>query len=156
MIDTIQIGGEFYSVTVEYDNTIRIPWEWSDCHGPVSEWTTRNKRPGEMILCEDRRMRRYYDFSKAVKIARTQWGAENRKKAADAAMADFKYLHGWCNDKWHYVVIGVKDDDGNADYIGGVESYCEDYIEELAKEIARNLYVSKHGPQPDLFDKETQ
>lgn len=154
MIDTIQIAGEVYSVKIDFDNDIGCPWEFNDCHGAVSDLTSRDKRPSEMILCEYRRMRRYYDFAESCRIARTKWGINDRKAAADAAMADFKRLRAWCNEQWHYVVIGVEDDEGNAEYIGGVESDCEDYIEELAKELARNLYESKHGPQPDLFDKE--
>lgn len=58
-----------------HDEDSGPPWELSDGHGPVSDWTTRNKSPGELVLHEDRGRYRYYDFAEAVAIAkRDGWG----------------------------------------------------------------------------------
>lgn len=61
-----------HSITVEwfYDEDNEPPWEEHDGHGPVSEWTTRDKRPGERVLCSDRSSRRYYDYAEAIKLTK--------------------------------------------------------------------------------------
>ncbi|ALL68698.1 hypothetical protein K788_0000279 [Paraburkholderia caribensis MBA4] len=48
----------------------------------VSDWTTRDKRSGEVVLCTDRRSRRYYDIRETMKIARRDgWGLSDEDKA---------------------------------------------------------------------------
>jgi hypothetical protein len=87
------------------------PWQEEDGHGPVSDWTSRNKRPGERTLVQDHGSRRFYDFAEAVKIARRdRWGPVLEGKsageiAAAAVERDFKALKAWCNDEWHYVGV---------------------------------------------------
>ena len=85
------------------------PWDEHDGHGPVSEWTTRDKRPGERPICSDRCSKRYYDFAEAVKIARRDgWDAPPYKtgtkgeQAVRAVAADYEYLKRWCDDDWHW------------------------------------------------------
>lgn len=61
--------------TIEPDHGSAAPWEECDGHGPVSDWTSRAKLPGELVLSVDRNMRRYYDFATACKMARQDgWG----------------------------------------------------------------------------------
>lgn len=68
-------GGVAYVATIESDDTHGAPWKKEDGHGDVSEWTTRDKLPGELVLSEDRRSKRFYDFAGACKIARRDgWG----------------------------------------------------------------------------------
>jgi hypothetical protein len=88
------------------------PWENEDGHGPVSDWTSREKRPGERTLIQDHGSRRFYDFAEAVKIARRDgWGVPipggltKGEIAAAAVESDFKALKAWCNDEWHYVGV---------------------------------------------------
>jgi hypothetical protein len=88
------------------------PWEEEDGHGPVSDWTSRNKRPGERTLNQDHGSRRFYDFAEAVKIARADgWGVRDSEGmtkgqiAAAAAEQDFKAMRGWCTDEWRYVGV---------------------------------------------------
>jgi hypothetical protein len=74
---TLTHRGRAFTVTVDRDDDMGAPWEEHDGHGPVSDWTTRDKRPGEMILnTEGRgRSRRYYDFAAACRQARAEgWG----------------------------------------------------------------------------------
>jgi hypothetical protein len=150
--DTFDIDGISFRVSFPPDDTYRIPWEESDGHGPVSEWTRRNKRPGELILSSDRNSRRYYDFAEACKIAlRDGWGAKGddgltgKQKAAFAARADYEYLRRWCNDQWYSVgvIVTMLDDDGDAlpyeDSVWGIESDCHEYLEETARELAVGL-----------------
>ena len=35
-----------YTITIESDDMHGNPWEEHDGHGPVSEWTTRDRLPG--------------------------------------------------------------------------------------------------------------
>ena len=76
-MDTFEYKGRMFSVEIESDDDYGAPWEECDGHGPVSDWTTRAKRAGEMVLCSDNRgsFRRYYDVQEACKIAkRDGWG----------------------------------------------------------------------------------
>lgn len=68
-------GGVAYVATIESDDTHGAPWDEECGHGDVSEWTTRDKLPGELVLGEDGRSKRFYDFAGACKIARRDgWG----------------------------------------------------------------------------------
>ena len=153
--DTIEIDGREFNVSVEQDD-IGEPWKWECGHGPVSDWTTRDKAPGEIVLSEDRGFKRYYDFAEACTIARRDnWGSPNdsgltpRQKAAKAALADYEYLRAWCNDDWAYSVVTVEDTStGFYDCLGGVE-YWSCYSDsdpknayvfsEVVPELARSI-----------------
>lgn len=134
-------------VKVERDDHGAAPWEACDGHGPVSDWRAKDsKRAGERILCEDRGRARFYDFAAAVQLARKDgWGAPDTpmkpgERAAWAAEADYKYLRGWCLDKWEYLCVGVEVSHRgrtlDTDYCGGIES-LDDYWREHAADHAR-------------------
>lgn len=148
---TIELGhGYRAEVTVERDQDMGEPWKEHDGHGPVSEWTTRDKAPGERLLCVDHSHKRYYDFAEAVRIAKREgWDAPPYKtgtkaqQAARAAEADYERLRGWCNDQWHWTGVCVTvfdrhDAEIADDSVWGVES-DGDYWEVLAREMAFNL-----------------
>jgi hypothetical protein len=150
--DTFEIDGISFRVSFPSDDIYRIPWEESEGHGPVSEWTRRDKRPGELILSSYRGEKRYYDFQEACKIAlRDSWGAKGddgltgKAKAAFAVRADYEYLRHWCNDQWYYVgvIVTMLDDDADAlpyeDSVWGIESDCHEYLEETARDLAAGL-----------------
>ena len=125
-----------YTTEIVHDSSSAAPWDEEDGHGPVSEWTTRAKRPGELILCEDRQSRRYYDFQAAVKMARDVWGCPD---PADAARKDYERLRAWCRGDWGYVGVVVTCsaegvDPGRAS-LWGIESDATDYLEEVAEEL---------------------
>jgi hypothetical protein len=64
-----------FRVETERDADMGAPWDECDGHGTVSEWTTRDKQPGELVLNEDRGSKRFYDFAEACKTAlRDGWG----------------------------------------------------------------------------------
>lgn len=149
--------GSKFNVEFAYDAMGSTPWEDCDGHGEVSEWTTRAKRAGELVLCSDRSRKRYYDFAGAVKIARREgWDTAPYKtgtkgeRAARAAQADYEYLRAWCDSEWWYAVLHVSllDVDGEeiedyAEYLGGVEDgyykNVSDYAMELALELAQGV-----------------
>jgi len=74
---TFEHAGLTFRAKIERDDDMGAPWDEHDGRGPVSDWTTRDKLPGELVLSEDRRGRskRFYDFAEACRIARKEgWG----------------------------------------------------------------------------------
>ena len=151
---TIEVSGLTFRVEYERDDYQECPWDRECGHGPVSDWEWRDKKPGELVLCEDRRSKRFYDFAGACRIARRDgWDAKPyntgnetaRQQAAKAARADFKRMRAWCNNEWVYVGVIVKllDDEGEETgeekSVWGIESDAKDYLDETARELAEGL-----------------
>lgn len=74
-------AGHNFRVSMATDCDTGAPWIEHDGHGIVSDWTSRDKKPGELVLACDGRgrarngVRRFYDFAETVKIARRDgWG----------------------------------------------------------------------------------
>jgi hypothetical protein len=148
--DTFEHRGRKFTVTFPQDEHAEAPWEACEGHGPVSDWTTRSKRAGERELHSDGRSYRYYDFAEAVRIAkRDKWDAEPfgqgtaGERATRAVEADFERLRHWCLDFWCYVGVVVTYTDANGDEcsesLWGIESDCQDYLEEVAHELAEQI-----------------
>jgi hypothetical protein len=155
--ETIEHNGHSFRVEYLTDNTQETPWEWSDGHGTVSEWTSRDKKPGELVLCSDCSSTRYYDMQGAIKTAKEGWSCDSvlptdtpGQKAVKAAQADYEYLRAWCQNDWWYACLHVTllDTDGEElegydDYLGGVEDgyyrNTGDYAASCAVEIADGI-----------------
>jgi len=114
--DYTDSSGQRFRIEYHYDHDMGPPWEACDGHGFVSDWESRDKQPGELILKEDSRgNRRFYDFQASVRKARDEdWNCasvlpkrERGQAIVDAVRADYKYLRDWCNDEWHYMGIAV-------------------------------------------------
>lgn len=136
MIDGVTVRYEY-----EYDDCIAAPWKEYDCHGVVSEWTSREKMPHERVLVSDRVSRRFYDWNASMERAVKDWGFKPGKEAAAAVEQDFERLKSWCNDEWFYAVVivwidGTKRTGEYSDCCGGVES---DYVDEWVQECARHI-----------------
>lgn len=142
-------GGYSVRVKVDYDQDMCAPWKEHDGHGPVSEWTTRDKCPGERVLCTDRSSKRYYDFAEAVKLAKHDgWDAPPYntgtpgERAARAAEADYENLRAWCNDEWHWICVAVEvsrnGEEIETDACGGIKDYG-DYWREHAASSANDI-----------------
>ena len=156
-METFKYADKTFAWDYTYDDRGETPWEWADGHGPVSEWTARDKHPGELVLCHDGRFKRYYDFMEAMKMAkRDGWnawpyeieGETKGQRAYKAVMADYEYLRQWCNDEWSYVVLHVAlldaegDETKYEDYLGGVEYGW--YINKLARERGDEPYYHEY------------
>jgi len=119
--DTVENHGKTYRVQWVYDHDQGPPWEEYDGHGIVTDWTSRAKKPGEMVLSEDRGSKRFYDFQASIERAKAEgwntspydWPTKGAQAHA-AVMADYEYLRRWCNDQWHYcgIIVTLLDDDG--------------------------------------------
>jgi hypothetical protein len=142
---TCEVDGFVVTATIEYDDSSGEPWNENDGHGPVSDWTTRDKNPGEIVLCSDdyhRGSKRYYNYQEAVKIAHKDWGFKAGKESADAAIRDFERLKAWCNNVWHYVGVcvhvsrkGIKLTDKYGNALWGIESDEGDHLTEVANDL---------------------
>lgn len=143
-------------VRMDYDADFGAPWENCDGHGIVSEWTSRDKKPGEFVLSEDSRGRskRFYDFAQSVKIARRDgWDTApygqgtNGERAHRAAMADFEYLRAWCRDDWHYVIVSIElQRNGETvadDSCGGIETFRDYWREWTAEQLRYHVNADR-------------
>jgi hypothetical protein len=169
---TCVVDGMTCTASVYLDDVNEAPWERDCGHGSVSDWTTRDKRPGELVLCEDRRSRRYYDFQEAVKTARHDgWGIKDGRKegeslkayAARAAMQDFKVLKAWCDDEWHYYGVAVTVERADVELVGqydhalwGIEGNYpgsdNSYLQEVANELLGDALASARAKLTELCD----
>jgi hypothetical protein len=71
-----EFNGIRFVAKLHRDDDSQAPWEESEGHGPVSDWTRRAKRPGEVIVSMDGGSYRYYDLQEACRLARQDgWGA---------------------------------------------------------------------------------
>lgn len=197
MRDFITYRNREYRVEIVPDDENPAPWENEDGHGPVSEWTRRAKRPGEIAIASDRDLRRYYDFQEACNIARREgWGflpgqlivdrfahhgkrkfrayvqfrkdltaygpdrnaaisalyamhratMTARQYAADAAKRDMDRMRQWCDGYWCYVGVVVTarcpccdDSTGRQESLWGIESDAENYLDDVARELAEKI-----------------
>ena len=148
--DTFTYRGCKFRVDFQPDYDAEPPWGNDCCRGIVSDWTTRDKRPGEMLLHSYRGHKRYFDFQAVVAKAKEEgWNCEPYKtgtkgeRAHRAAMAEYKYLRAWCNNDWCYVgVVVTRVGHGNKDYesdsLWGVETWM-DYHQQVARDLAREI-----------------
>lgn len=157
-------GKTFLAGVYTDDEYTDAPWENSDCHGLVSDWETRSKLPGELVLCDDRLSHRFYDVQETMKKARAEsWGlsepalaklceslgrpATRGEIVAAAVCADFEFLRGWCDGEWSYVGVCVRARDADGEVIGepfdhalwGIAPGNGDYIREVAIELAGEI-----------------
>ena len=147
--ERIPLGSLHIVVAMADDDTSGEPWKEHDGHGPVTDWVTRAKRPGERILAQDGGAYRYYDVEEATKIAkRDGWGPMLEGMSRDQSIAlavdaDFNYLKRWCDDQWRWVGVVVAIYAGETrlahDSLWGIE--CDEadsehtYIVETANEL---------------------
>lgn len=158
--------GMTFRATLHRDDDQTPPWERSDGHGPVSEWTSRAKRPGERVLVGARSGRcLYYGFQEAVRTARRDgWGsalAEGTpgQRARDAAEADFDLLRRFCADLWGYVGVCVTVSIGGVELTGeyayslwGVESAGRDYMGEVVRDLAGEAFEAAVARAPEIIE----
>ena len=164
-----QHEGVNFAFALAVDDTQEKPWTREDGHGPVRELdNTRDKRPGERLLGRAglNGWGWAYDWAEAVKIARRdRWGANGegvealkakgltaKAVAALAVGEDFERLDNFMRERWCYVgvVVAFCDDDGapmigrddETESLWAIESDCEDYHAEVARELADNLLAN--------------
>ena len=126
---TMKYKGYLFTIEVDYDEFEEPPWSRYDGHGPVSDWTTRNKKPSEVVLWTVGGSNLYYDFSRAMKKAKEErWDAApygqgtKGERAERAVRAYIKYLRDYIDNVWVYVTLSVTlKGSGYTTSLGGVE-----------------------------------
>jgi hypothetical protein len=92
---TFEHRGYTFAVRLERDEWLGEPWKEHDGHGIVSEWTSREKGPGERVLIEDRGSKRFYDFAETLKRAkRDGWGPVHCKVCGEESGGIGSSLYG--------------------------------------------------------------
>ena len=149
-METIELSkGYTAQIEIERDEHMGEPWKEHDGHGNVTEWVTRDKRPGERLLCSDRSQKRFYDYQGAIEKARAEgWDAPpystgtKGEQAVRAVNADFELLRAWCNDEWYWcgVIVTVCKNGVTigTDSLWGIES-CGDYWQEIGTDMAHGI-----------------
>lgn len=165
---TIDVNGFTLKARVERDEEMGPPWIEHDGHGIVSDWTTRDKKPGERILNSDGhgRSRRYYDVQASMDKAEQEgWDAPpygqgtKRQQAARAVESDFKNLKAWCDDEWYWVgvVIDVRKNGvpiaDCAASLWGIGSDGEDYLTEVANDLIEEALQVATAKCKAMIDK---
>ena len=160
-MNTFIYEGYTFELEIDHDQDAGPPWEECDGMGDVSDWTSRDKKPCERLLYQDRGSKRFYNIQSTIeKATKEGWGlgpdhllklTEKLKRTptrkeiiAEAVERDFDYLRRWCNNEWYYAVLhvtllidGVETE--HEAYLGGVEYdwYSSDeYVAETAREMA--------------------
>ena len=156
-----KINGYNFIIVNELDDDI-APWGYCDNEADlITDWTRRDKKPGEMVLCKDHGHSRFFDYQKACKFAlKEQWGSRDslptdtkKQIASKAALNLFNYWRSWFYDEWtyRYVEITLINPDTNqeTDFIescGGIED-LNDYDQDWIKENAAVLIESFKNQQ---------
>jgi hypothetical protein len=162
--DTFTREGVAFRFRSEADDMLRMPWKEDEGHGAVSEWTRRDKRPGEVIIASDHGSHLFYDLAEATSIAlRDGWGIPNkgrdataREVAAMAASLDCDRMRRYCDDLWHYlgIIVDRIDSDGaviDTTSLWGIESDSGlEYFAEVAHELADELLGAYHAHEAKI------
>ena len=152
-----KINGYNFIIVNELDIDF-TPWEYCDNEvNLITDWTRRDKKPGELILTTDRTYKRFFDYQAACRYALdNQWGSRDalpgdtkKQIASKAALNLFNYWRSWCDDEWayRYIEITLIDPDTNQetyfiDSCGGIEdlnNYDKDWINENAAVLIENF-----------------
>lgn len=134
---TKTVDGYTIHIHVHHDEDMGEPWKEHDGHGIVSEWTRRDKQPGELVLVSDRNSKRFYDLAGTLELAkRDGWGIGDKPKLAalaaklghkptakeiraEAVRMDYEHLRGWCNDEWQWLGYTTTIETPDGDEIDG-------------------------------------
>lgn len=163
----VEFDGFTLTARIEADSDMGPPWEEHDGHGAVSEWTTRPKLAGELVLCQDGftgGRKRFYDFAGTVRTARAEgWGCSapegftRRQIAAKAAAEDFDRLRAWCADEWGWcgVIVTASRADVNlgSASLWGIESDAGAYFNEVAAELTAEAMDAAREKLAELLDQ---
>jgi hypothetical protein len=157
--EEFEIEGHTFKASFFYDYCMGAPWEEHYGHGPVREVRSLDeKRPGEIVMHDNRGNYWLYDVQAATATARKEWGLNDEAHALLAAQLgrepthgeiaaravehDIAHLRGFLRDDWHwtFVTVSVLDDEGeesseHTDTCGGFES-SDEYCLEWAKDQA--------------------
>jgi hypothetical protein len=151
-------SGKTYRAEISFDDYAYTPWEHCSLYQFFQEtdknpWTGNiDKRPGQVVINTGRgRNDLVFLFDvQAYQRAEKRQGS-TRRCAAEAAASYLKSWRDWCENRWHYVVVGVtaldenSEESGETKYLGGVDYYYDDsgYVLEAARDLAAEIESNK-------------
>jgi len=132
-VDTVTYQGRTIRIEWEYDQFVYTPWYFSGSEF-VSDWVSRDKRLGEVAICNDRGSKRFYNFADSV--AQLKKDEISGTDADRIAKSEVERFRNWCSDQWYYMTASVSVDGLEyTDCLGAIESdYAEDVINDLLAE----------------------
>jgi hypothetical protein len=145
-----------FVICIRNDDSMGPPWVEHDGHGVVSDWTLRDKRPGETEINRDGRSKRFYDVAESIKIAkRDSWGLSDddmaklaselgrdptaNQIAAKAVELDCESMRKWCNDGWRWIGVCLVE----------LDPAAIEYPENVADDESRDVAASLWGIESD-------
>ena len=148
-------NGTTYRVEFIFDSDTGAPWEEHDGHGIVSDWESRDKKPGEVVIAQDRGSKRFYDIAATTRIAkRDGWSVSDVDTStmtpaqipALAVQRDLERMRDWCNDAWHWCGVAVfpltADGDelrSKTESFWGIESDDDSFFDEVISELIARI-----------------
>ena len=151
----IERDGLTIRATIHHDDDAAPPWEETDGHGPVSDWTDGTPPgPGWAEIDNDHggRLVRFYDMNGALEKANKEgWGVDGGMTEGEsltdyrmrAVQLDFERMRGWCRQDWRYIGIavtvwkaGIQLTADFAHALWTIESDSGSYLAEVANEYA--------------------
>lgn len=168
MSDTFdfECKGLQFRCNMEIDSDMEAPWVEDDGHGAMREVSSYygrpEKRPGEVVIYQDRGHYWLYDVQVSTKTARhDHWGlpADDLAKfrqihgrpmtagevAAESVRRDMRYCSDWLHGDrfWQMIEVFQIDEDGEkigeSEYLGGIDSGYDDASEKHLRECAEEL-----------------
>ncbi len=162
----IEKCGFKFRVNIENDNDHCPPWEDDEGAGVVTDWVNRSKRPHELLLNANSRVKRFFDVKATTEKANEQgWGLTEEKRAelreklgkeptrkqviAKAVDLEYKHLKAYCDDDWYYVGVIVtqiftgKEKLDYANACWGFESKDEQGIKECAEDFMNQVIAAE-------------
>ena len=152
-----------FVIVFRRDDTMGEPWNVNDGHGVVSEYTTRDKAPGEVEIARDRGGKRFYHVQESIQIAKrdswglspddlatlaTEKGREPSKGeiAATAVANDCERMRRWCNDQWEWIGVCLVELDPDA-----IE-YPENVADDQGRDLAAALWGIESDSEPAYLE----
>jgi hypothetical protein len=80
---------------------ISSAYQWNLDNEEKTVWLSRDKEPGEVIICSSSGSKRFYHFAGAV--AQLKMDGCSGAEADRIAKSEVKRFQDWCNDQWHYI-----------------------------------------------------
>lgn len=158
-VDTVEIDGITFRMSVEADDSSDAPWD-IDCFTPKPDERRRNgygypdKRPGETVVWSDRHTAYALEFAAMVRSERKNGGCSG-SQAHKNACAVVKRLRAWFNDEWHYCGVVVTATVGGLELasssLWGIESNAGDYLTEASNELLQECMTEAKARAAELI-----
>jgi hypothetical protein len=136
-VDTVTYQGRTIKIEWEYDQFAYTPWDFSGSEF-VSDWVRRDKHPGEVVICNDRGSKRFYNFADSVaKLKKDGISGTDSDRITKSEVERFR---NWCSDQWYYMTASVSVD--GLEYTNCWSAIESDYAADVINDL---LAEAKHA-----------